>query len=628
VLFLSYAEEDGATADRIATWFRERGEPIWRVREDGQIQNVGGIEEQLGNAHHFVALLSPGYMASALCRGERDLAWCREQGARMASTSARFFYVLRLADTAGPSTCFPPQADWIDLTEPQYLNSALRRLSDRISTASPPDGASSEMTGPGPAAPLFRNRVDELNAVLQGLTNFAGPHFWLVIAPPQLGKTWFLDRIGAELALGQRHPWQVRLVDLREQPVEVRADALALLRAFFGADMAPALDADSFRQIAQKIVRSGRPHLCLLDNAELLPEETAITLRWCFGEVFDQVRLGRRPGIRVALVAASRRDDAWRGVNPAPRMTMLSLTEFRADVIEQALRDLARKMDVSVDEAEIALVAELARDLSEGLPALIVRCLAWIRSESWLGLDRLGLPATFRDFAGPYIRDILLSQGSLFPLSEGQYEPQSRGHADEPSRALGHAFRVLAPYRLFTQSHVRYHWDSDPDFHRSVEDLDWSMEDLWRAIGGTALLLRPLNEPWQQIPAPVRRLLYRYHYPSADQRAAAHREARKFVEVWAEKQQGKEQIIGLVECLWHEAAGQNTSRPSEMETALIASARSLSMALRESHAYTADELRDYAAQRMADDEELRRMIGDDGLFNRLITIVLRPDEEL
>ena len=48
--------------------------------------------------------------------------------------------------------------------------------------------------------PVFLNREQELENVLRGLTNASGPHFWLVVGPPQLGKTWFLDRIGKDLA--------------------------------------------------------------------------------------------------------------------------------------------------------------------------------------------------------------------------------------------------------------------------------------------------------------------------------------------------------------------------------------------------------------------------------------------
>ena len=75
-------------------------------------------------------------------------------------------------------------------------------------------------------ASLFRNRRDELDSVLHGLTNVAGPHFWLIVAPPQLGKTWFLDQLRAEIAAKAQGAarWATKLVDLRVQATGLRRD--------------------------------------------------------------------------------------------------------------------------------------------------------------------------------------------------------------------------------------------------------------------------------------------------------------------------------------------------------------------------------------------------------------------
>jgi len=191
--------------------------------------------------------------------------------------------------------------------------------------------------------------------------------------------------------------------------------------------------------------------------------------------------------------------------------------------------------------------------------------------------------------------------------------------------ALEQAYRILAPYRLFTRSHLNYHLKSDLAFSTALESQGWSMEDLWTAISGTALLSRPQKEPWQEIQAAIRRLLHRYYYKSDEHRAEAHGEARKFVEVWADSQSGKEQVIGLVECLWHEATVLRLREPAEMEQRLIQSARTLSLALRPSTAYALDELRDYASVRMRNDEEFQEAVSNvDGLFTRLIDIVVKP----
>jgi len=75
-----------------------------------------------------------------------------------------------------------------------------------------------------------------------------------------------------------------------------------------------------------------------------------------------------------------------------------------------------------------------------------------------------------------------------------------------------YAYRLLVPYRLFTQSHLRHHLVRDPDLTDILGRLNWSVIDLWRAIGSTALLVPEPIEPWKRIHPAVRRLLYRYFY--------------------------------------------------------------------------------------------------------------------
>jgi len=80
-----------------------------------------------------------------------------------------------------------------------------------------------------------------------------------------------------------------------------------------------------------------------------------------------------------------------------------------------------------------------------------------------------------------------------------------------------------------------------------------------------------------------------------------------------------------VESLWHEAVVLSLRNPAEMEQALSESARTLSRALGPSSAYTQDELRDYACERMRNDEELEETVSNvDGLFIRLVEIVATP----
>jgi hypothetical protein len=392
---------------------------------------------------------------------------------------------------------------------------------------------------------------------------------------------------------------------------------VALLSRLFGMELPAATDQDALR-IAQAISRSGRPHLCLLDSAELLSEETASALRNCLSQIYSFVQNTPKRSIRLALVVACRRDNkAWKGVLPRPLLSPLPLTEFTPDVVREALSDLAEEMTVTFSPAELRTNADLVHRLSQGLPALLAHCLRWIQDQEGVQIERLKSPQLFEDLAHPYIEDELLIPTSLLP-------PGQRG-AVEPLRALEQSYRVLAPYRLFTLSHLRHRRDSDARFRSALAATGWDMEDLWGAISATHLLRRPLDEPWQEIHAAIRRLLYRYFYRTDEVCATAHNEARKFVEVWTEGQIGTEQALGLVECLWHEAITLRLTRSAEMGQRLTDSARKLSREIRESPAYMPPELREFAADRMRNDEELQEAVGSPELFDRLVEVVTRPE---
>jgi hypothetical protein len=240
-------------------------------------------------------------------------------------------------------------------------------------------------------------------------------------------------------------------------------------------------------------------------------------------------------------------------------------------------------------------------------------------------MERLESEQLFRELAEPYIKDSLLAPDSLFPLNHSQAD--THAGAVTPSMALEHALRILAPYRLFTQSHLSFYLARDTGLSTSLSALSWTIEDLWRAISGSALLKRPLNEPWQEIPGAIRRLLFRHYYLSKSECIAAHQEAREFMALWADQQNGKEQIVGLVECLWHEAAALRLEPSLILASDLIDSASRLSRGLRRSAAYTEEELREFAAERIIGDEEFQNTIGDQRIFDAIIENVQAPQPE-
>jgi hypothetical protein len=379
----------------------------------------------------------------------------------------------------------------------------------------------------------------------------------------------------------------------------------------------PRTDPPTVDGIAHQILTSQHSYLCLLDSAELLNENAARRLRSYLGQVYDLLRNAHQADIRLGVVVASRRDDGWRGVTPSPRFSLLPLTVYDFYAVQETLHLLAEDMGCSFDIATYQHHAAHVYHLTGGLPALLGQCLEWIRAQQWVGLERLETYELFEAFARPYIDKVLLADDSLFPLPHRK--------SDEARHVLEWAFRFLAPYRLFTQSHLRYHLDAHRVFAKSVRAAGWSVEDLWRALSGTALLKQPLDEPWQEIHPAIRRLLYRYYYKTDQQRADCHRDAQKFVQVWADKQSGKEQVIGLVESLWHEATFLRLTRSAQMAETLSESARKLCQALRPSAAYTVAELQAYAANRIAQDEEFQEVVDNiAGLTDRLAGIIDAP----
>jgi hypothetical protein len=189
------------------------------------------------------------------------------------------------------------------------------------------------------------------------------------------------------------------------------------------------------------------------------------------------------------------------------------------------------------------------------------------------------------------------------------------------------AFRGLVPYRLFTLAHLRAHVEGEVWLSGLLADTGWSVERLWGAISSTALLFRPLDEPWQEVQGAIRRLLFRYFYPSDDDRAAAHARARRFAGIWSDGLTGNDQVTGLVECLWHEAAELSYMRAADVQEVLCGSAAALVDSLKPSAAYTGPELRKSAALRMRNNDEFQETVAHTpGLFDTLVGIVDAPEE--
>jgi hypothetical protein len=623
LLFLSYADDDKEIAGEIAQRLQRGHVKVYppQTGHDNNDLAFDGPEGAIGQADAFLALLSPSFLASSSCRRERELALHREQHGTVNGTGSGFVQVLQVRETAYHEAGALRSRPWLDLTSQRARETALNELVSQLGPADEPTATPGRITSGGSSGagrlPKFRNREAELDQVLDGLTKEDGEHFWFLIAPPQLGKSRLLDRISEAVEVRQPGRWQVRLVDVRDQPAGVRQDPEALVRALFRSAHHPATDQENLRKLGIDISRTDKLHLCMLDSAELLDDSTVRELRTSISAINRHVESTRNRNARLTLIVASRREQEWIGVTPRPRLKLLPLTKFRVEVMFAALRELAESMNRDFSDAELLSHAELVHRLSEGLPALLYCYLNWIYEAQWNGLDRLKDREQFDRLTKSYIEEQLISATGLCRSGDAPNE--------EERRALARTFQAMAPYRIFTQSHLRHHAQPGGALHGVLEDLNWTVDKLWDEVGKTDWLTRPLPQPWQEVHPPIRRLLCHHWYTSEASCAQAYRDAREFVQSWARAQTGSDQSVALVECLWHEAQVLSLSRASDMEEKLIALARELSLHIVPSDTYSQANLRSYAVTLMTQDEELEEAVdGMNGLFERLLATVRTP----
>jgi transcriptional regulator with XRE-family HTH domain len=623
-IILSYAEQDRSTGQEVAAWLRDHGFQVAAGLPATDDPEPGsGDRHGIDTAQAFVVLLSSSFLSSARCRDELALAVRREQHLLSAGHAADFIYVLRLAETPDLDDSGLQSFAAIDLTLVNEWSKevALSKLGGSILSGARTTTASAHPQTHVQTGQEFLDRAEELERVLYTIRNSAGPQFWLVISPPGLGKSRFLGQLAAKAGESPATSLVIRSVDLRHGESGREYDAMTVVRELFELEESPSpTPEDELRGVAQKIIRTGQPWLCLMDSAELLPPSAVTQLRQYLSKVYRLIQDARNTDARLAFVVASRHDDRWRGVTPSPGLSFLPLGGFGVAAVQDALEELARGMPRVVrSPAELRRDAALVQGVTEGVPELVLRSLRWIQEEEWIEIDRLADQQLFDEIISPYIQDRLLDQDSLLPGEEGQ-PSESAKQLD----ALREALRALVPYRLFTQYHVQHELDSVPSFREALKDANWRLDDLWQAIAGTALLYRPLNEPWQELHPMVRRLLYRHFYLANDH-AEAQRQARDFTKKWAAKLTGKEQIVGMVETIWHEAATLRSVGTVTMGDDLTSFARKLSFDISPSP-YSEAELRDYAAERIRNDDELQREVdGVEGLFDKLVEAVLEPE---
>jgi hypothetical protein len=279
-------------------------------------------------------------------------------------------------------------------------------------------------------------------------------------------------------------------------------------------------------------------------------------------------------------------------------------------VVQESLEKLAERAGRRIGASELHQHAVRVHQLSEGLPALVTGCIDWT-SQNWRQLNRLSDPDIFYEIARPYVEDVLLSKSSLH--GSGGSMP-----TEEQLGAMRQALRALSPFRVFTGSHLS-DLANRGELRDALSRVGWSAYDLWTAVSGSDLLYRSQKGVWLMIDPPIRRLLFRYWYPSRTDRGQANAAARDFLMPFALDQSGTDAANMLVECLWHEAQALLLLEYSaELETSLIELARNLSARLVPTHSSDKAALRAYAVECVRADPEFWEALGDvPGLLDRL-----------
>jgi hypothetical protein len=629
LLFLSYADEDGDVAREIADRLRSERVSVYASRDAvPPAVTPTDLERAIQRADAFLALLSPDSLTSASCRSERELALRRDRAGTAGCAEADFVRVLQIRDTpyhlAGPLRSQP----WFDLTGEAARGRVISDLADAFASGSNqrPPGNHQNGNGngrtPPPAPADFANRTRELERVRDGVTIVGGERFWLLLAPPQHGKSWLLRQIAVDVPSSMWGFWKVTWVDVRELQPDIAANPEAILAMMLGQPWASAGPTADVADIVDGIVDKGPHLLCLLDSAELLPDRTVYRLRQQLDRLSKEIS-SRGGSARLAVIAASRRDRDWTGLDPARPPRIERLSEFTVEVVGEALERLARRAGRDIT-AEMRQHAERIHRQSEGLPRLLTGCLDWT-ARHWGELHLLDGIDTFREITRPYVDDVLLSPESLRGLGVVPTDQQQE-------EAMRQAVRVLCVFRKFTQSHL-----SGPAGRGELLDArgraDWSADDLWNAVIGADLIYRVEKGAPMTIDRPIARLLFRYWYPSVADRGQANTDAREFLQSFMAGLSGSFAADMLIECLWHESqACVLLQQSAKLEENLIRLAGDLSKKLKPDDAFTVAYLRRYAVDNMRQDLELGAALRDipglaPGLVDRVAEALLYPEPE-
>jgi hypothetical protein len=335
-VFVSYAKEDKEKAEEMARELTKIGHSVFYFSnpEERGSNFIEKIANEIKKARHFIVVLSPNYLSSQWCQAEFQVALHRE---REAKAKGRNFsiYIVKVRHVDQELLVFERIFDHFDLTglaADGELKALLRKLRETAKEDEVKNEKQQENIPKEADWLHFRNREEELDSLINDITNQAGNHFHIVIAAPQMGKTWLLHQLHLELLKRSGIHWMVSFADLRQETSDSRSNISKLWSHFF-----PAIETNSEfgllpKLAAKQIIASKRPWLLLLDSAELLSERTAEQLRELLGQTLKELGLNRLSD-KLGFVTASRMEiPAFKGIHPKPRFAITILTQFNVSL--------------------------------------------------------------------------------------------------------------------------------------------------------------------------------------------------------------------------------------------------------------------------------------------------------
>ena len=436
----------------------------------------------------------------------------------------------------------------------------------------------------------------------------------MLLSGPQMGKTWLLDELSSKLE-DKSNAWKILRMDLRGQTIDLCSDGLKLLSAYFG--LKPAAEEDSITQIARKIVRSKRPWLLLLDSAEFLHRDAAAELRRNLSGISKLIHTAGNTAARLAFVAASRSElKSWNSILPKPRFNEINLTYFNKEVIIEALGEMT-KIDNHNKLKRKLNIAEALNNATEGLPALLMKYMQWIRDEAYLmGVEDICSQERFIELAIPYIKHELLSADILLPFST-KLEP-----VNDRLKVLQKILLKLSAYRWLSESHLGMLLETENNLDELLKKSKWDVRDLWNALSHS-YLIRPSRTIWHRMSPAVRRLLFRYQYPEPEQQRMAHEKASQFLGEWWQEISGTDRSLYLIESLWHFVESKRLSEEEVGQKDILDYTRVMFSEALEPNHNTIGDLATYITARLNDDEELQYSLNNihPELFEQILKII-------